>query len=304
MTKKPKSTLKKTLLASTAFVPKSKVIKKKAVVEQPKKKKPLHVKSPYSHHDSMLREFCPLGVAVLNFCPVVGEGNFSFSNSLLSTIYVESPENMTATSYDSEEVVHEKYPDAMSHITPLVESGVKVLHGIDACNLNKTKALKGKLFDVIVFNFPHVGLGIKDQDRNIMANQELISKFLDSALEHLKPSGEIHIALKNSHPYTQWNIKTLAANHGLSMRQKTPFIPETMYPLYAHRRTIGFDEKLSTNDNEDLKRGAGDMVNCFTFAFWRVEFARKQSESKKKKPSNNNNSGNGSGSKDFEEDSD
>ncbi|KAI9346205.1 hypothetical protein BDR26DRAFT_856034 [Obelidium mucronatum] len=205
---------------------------------------------------------------------------------------------MTATSYDTEEVVREKYPDAQSHITPLVESGVKVIHGVDAANLNKTKALKGKTFDVIVFNFPHVGLGIKDQDRNILANQELISAYFESALEHLNPAGEIHIALKNSHPYTQWNIKTLASNHGLSMRAKTPFIPETMYPLYTHRRTIGFDEKLSTTDNEDLKRGGpGDIINCFTFAFWRVEFARKQSESKKKKPSKHQ-------SRDFDDDSD
>ncbi|KAJ3060814.1 hypothetical protein HDU98_003229, partial [Podochytrium sp. JEL0797] len=94
-----------------------------------------------------------------------------------------------------------------------------------------------------------------------------------------------HIALKNSHPYTLWNIKLLAANHSLSMRAKTPFIPETMYPLYVHRRTIGFDEKRSTSENEDLKRGVVEegRVNCFTFAFWRVEDARLQTEGKKKK---------------------
>ncbi|KAJ3291454.1 hypothetical protein HDU79_002384 [Rhizoclosmatium sp. JEL0117] len=267
-----KKSLKKTLLASSAFQPKSKIAKKGGpVVAQsnaPKKLKNRNVRVPYSHDETML---------------LVGEGNFSFSNSLLSTIYVQAPENMTSTSYDSEEVVHEKYPDAKSHLTPLIESGVKVFHGVDARDLGKTKALKGKTFDVIVFNFPHVGLGIKDQDRNVMANQDLISGFFESALKFLKPSGEIHIAIKNSVPYTLWNIKTLGANHGLSLRTKTPFVPETMYPLYAHRRTIGFDERLSTDDNEDLKRGAGDLVNCFTFAFWRKEYAQKQAESKQKK---------------------
>ncbi|KAJ3227848.1 hypothetical protein HDU81_006428 [Chytriomyces hyalinus] len=278
--------LKNTLLKSTAYTKNknakgqiiaqvkkgpSMIAKKDAVTAapQPLPKKRGNVKPPYSHHQTML---------------LVGEGNFSFANSLISNIYVEAPENMTATSFDTLEVVKEKYPDAEVILNNLEESGVTLFHGVDASNISKCKPLKGKKFDIIVFNFPHVGAGIKDQDRNIMANQELIAGFFKSALQHLNPNGEIHIALKNSHPYTNWNIKLLASNQDLCMKSKTPFIP-SMYPGYAHRRTIGFDDRISTTENEDLMRGAGadaaaGISNCFTFAFWRLELARKQSQKK------------------------
>ncbi|KAI8616555.1 hypothetical protein BC830DRAFT_1117637 [Chytriomyces sp. MP71] len=271
--------LKKTLLASTAYS-KSKdrtklhtTAKGSAAVAKPHPtpklaRKLANARPPYSHHQSIL---------------LVGEGNFSFANALLSTVYVQAPENMTATSFDSLDVVHEKYPDAEAFIENLTESGALVLHDVDASKLSKTKSLKGRKFDVIAFNFPHVGAGIKDQDRNIMENQKLIASFITSALAFLEPNGEIHIALKDSHPYTNWNIKMLAANQGLCLKSKTPFIP-SMYPGYTHRRTIGFDERVSTDDNADLKRGSGEggVGNCFTFVFWRLELAQKQSQKKGK----------------------
>jgi 25S rRNA (uracil2634-N3)-methyltransferase len=128
----------------------------------------------------------------------------------------------------------------------LREKGARVLFGVDATRLEKTSALKGKVFDRIVWNFPHVGKGITDQDRNILSNQILILGFLRSAARYLvrgptpqlQPSrkrnrhssddddectdgdndqaidgrarGTILITLRNVPPYTEWDVPKLA----------------------------------------------------------------------------------------------
>lgn len=80
------------------------------------------------------------------------------------------------------------------------------------------------------------GLGIKDQDRNVIANQTLILRFFASASEYLtsgdvdynfkKKKGEesedegedktregvVMITLKESKPYNLWNVTGLAKN--------------------------------------------------------------------------------------------
>ncbi|BGP33092.1 hypothetical protein JCM10296v2_004881 [Rhodotorula toruloides] len=144
---------------------------------------------------------------------LVGEGNFSFSHSLLlphSTATASSsslptpqplitPSLLLCTSYDSPTVASSKYPDLDTHISALREAGATVLFGIDATRLEDFKEVrefcgmgakgKGKEreeegkagFDKIVFNFPHVGQGIADQTRNVRANQTLLLDFYRSA---------------------------------------------------------------------------------------------------------------------------
>ncbi|BGP25561.1 DUF2431 domain containing protein [Rhodotorula toruloides] len=145
---------------------------------------------------------------------LVGEGNFSFSHSLLlpySTASASSsslptpqpfitPSLLLCTSYDSLPTASQKYPDLDSHVSALREAGATVLFGIDATKLDDHKEVKefcgmsgkgkGKEreddgnragFDKIVFNFPHVGQGITDQTRNIRANQTLLLDFYRSA---------------------------------------------------------------------------------------------------------------------------
>jgi 25S rRNA (uracil2634-N3)-methyltransferase len=61
-----------------------------------------------------------------------------------------------------------------------------VLFGVDARHLNKTFPPKGlKRWDKVVWNFPHAGLGITDQDRNIAANQSVLLEFLASVAPYL-----------------------------------------------------------------------------------------------------------------------
>ncbi|KIK81882.1 hypothetical protein PAXRUDRAFT_832551 [Paxillus rubicundulus Ve08.2h10] len=115
---------------------------------------------------------------------LIGEGNFSFARALLvdapSALEHLPPANVTATSYDSEEECYSKYPDAKGMVDTIKQRGVEVLFNIDATKLQKYSIIKGRRWDRIVWNFPHAGKGITDQDRNILCNQRLILDFLRS----------------------------------------------------------------------------------------------------------------------------
>lgn len=106
---------------------------------------------------------------------------------------VVTPHLLTATSYDSAQSVHDKYPDAKLHIDALLAAGATVLYSVDATALAKTAALKGREFDRVVFNFPHTGQGITDQQRNVRANQTLLLLFLRSVAPLLR-QGEASVA--------------------------------------------------------------------------------------------------------------
>jgi 25S rRNA (uracil2634-N3)-methyltransferase len=91
---------------------------------------------------------------------LIGEGNFSFAVALLQPLAPLEhlpAANITATALDTEKECHAKYPDAAENVRVLRETGAQVLFGVDATKLEKTSALKGKVFDRIVWNFPHAG---------------------------------------------------------------------------------------------------------------------------------------------------
>lgn len=92
---------------------------------------------------------------------LVGEGNFSFAVALLqhppAPLDHLPPANIVATAFDTEEECYAKYPDAEQNVCMLRESDVQVLFGVDATRLEKSSTLKGKVFDRIVWNFPHAG---------------------------------------------------------------------------------------------------------------------------------------------------
>ncbi|KAJ4477158.1 hypothetical protein J3R30DRAFT_3291132 [Lentinula aciculospora] len=126
---------------------------------------------------------------------LIGEGNFSFARALarpspsrteLAHLVHLPPNNITATAYDSEEDCYAKYPDAVDIVASLREWGVEVLFDVDATKLEWNSALKGRRWSRIVWNFPHAGKGINDQDRNILSNQTLVLGFLRSAANFLK----------------------------------------------------------------------------------------------------------------------
>lgn len=169
---------------------------------------------------------------------LVGEGDFSFAKSIVEE---HGCCDVTATCFDSQEELFEKYkPQAQEHVTYLDEEGQTVLHGIDATKLDKTKYLKksGELFDVILFNFPHVGGKSTDVNRQVRFNQELLVKFFGSAMPLLGDKGVIVVTLFEGEPYTLWNIRDLARHSDLEVQRSFKFQAEA-YPGYSHARTLG-----------------------------------------------------------------
>jgi hypothetical protein len=61
---------------------------------------------------------------------VIGDGNFSFSASLID-LFEGDASKITATCYDSEEILHRKYSDATQHIEKIKDSGGSIAYGVD-----------------------------------------------------------------------------------------------------------------------------------------------------------------------------
>lgn len=183
----------------------------------------------------------------------IGEGNFSFSLAL-SKIHHRA-DYFTCTSFDSKEICIAKYPESIEILSILEDLEASILFNIDCRNLSNIKQRFSKIF----FNFPHVGMGIKDQLENIIENQKLILAFFESSKKKLQQSekdgkdGEIIISLKCGIPYDLWNVKGLGRQSGLRLIRSFEFVPED-YEGYTHRRTIGYDEKISNPDNQEIKK--------------------------------------------------
>ena len=205
----------------------------------------------------------------------VGEGNFSFSSSIANLLHDGS--DLTCTCFDSKEILLQKYPDAIDHLELLSDLEAHIMYSIDATKLHELKCFKSKRFLKIIFNFPHVGAGIKDQDRNIRKNQELLVKFFSSASKKLETNGSIFVTLKQGLPYDEWEIKKQAKIAGLDLQRSFEFDP-LEFPGYEHRRTLGFEPGISKSDNYDLK-----STTCRTFEFILREYKQELDKRPSKK---------------------
>jgi 25S rRNA (uracil2634-N3)-methyltransferase len=156
-----------------------------------------------------------------------------------------------------------QYPDAAEFENDVQALGGEVQHGIDATQLHKCAELVEKCpWDAVVFNFPHVGFGIKDQLKNIRANQEMLKGFLASAAEMVHDTGEVHITIKKGEPYDSWKVVKLGLEiPGLKLKTAFDFVTG-QYPKYRHRRTLGYEAGISGKQNEDI--GAGGKTYVFT----------------------------------------
>lgn len=134
----------------------------------------------------------------------------------------------------------------------------------------------GGPWDIICFNFPHVGGLSTDVNRQVRSNQELLVGFFKACVPLLsvpkstddwsdtededeysdeegndslsdagdvqckprKEPGHIIVTLFEGEPYTLWNIKDLARHAGLRVVTSFKF-PWASYPGYSHARTIG-----------------------------------------------------------------
>ncbi|QPG72915.1 hypothetical protein FOA43_000218 [Brettanomyces nanus] len=204
---------------------------------------------------------------------LIGEGDFSYAVSIVEEGYIK-PENLIATSFDTLEELKQKYPEvAEANLKKLNELMVKkVVHGVDGTKLIKTlklswnpkkldrnrNAMNGLKINLVLFNFPHVGRGIKDMDRNIKANQEMLVSFFTNCKElfellaqNRSQGGEkgnnedldkIAVTLFDGEPYNSWQIKQLIRNTiGYKVRRSGTFDWKA-YKEYHHRKTAGMHD--------------------------------------------------------------
>ncbi|KAJ7687372.1 hypothetical protein B0H17DRAFT_1160459 [Mycena rosella] len=213
---------------------------------------------------------------------LIGEGNFSFARALVVEPPVElehlPARNITATAYDSRR-------SAIKIVRELEAGGIEVLFGVDATQLGKVSAIKGRKWDRIVWNFPHAGKGITDQDRNILSNQLLVLGFLRSAAgvlatgprrkrpaddddeeedvnQNVDPEdeditqivacrGTILITLRNVAPYTQWDVPRLAKHPPPPATSSAPPNPRyTILRSFTFNRSTwkGYEHRMTKGE--------------------------------------------------------
>jgi hypothetical protein len=119
----------------------------------------------------------------------IGDGDFSFSLSLANSAL--SLPNLVATSYETRKTLESVYPSVSDTLIALKLKEVFVLHQIDGSQLDSISVFEPESFDIIVWNFPCVGItdGADGQVADIPANQTLIRSFFAGALTLLKPEG-------------------------------------------------------------------------------------------------------------------
>ena len=162
---------------------------------------------------------------------LVGEGNLSFSKSLLVNPMI-SIETITATTYENDRSLSE---ETIQNAKWLKSQNITVKHGIDATKLNfKIK------FDTIVFQFPNVGS--RDPKYGQNPNHIMIKKFLDQSKNILSDDGKILITIVDS-PYYKGAFK-FDDIKGYKKPEIFPFDPR-YFMGYNHTNTN--DDKSALN---------------------------------------------------------
>ncbi|KAK4491805.1 hypothetical protein RD792_002581 [Penstemon davidsonii] len=187
---------------------------------------------------------------------LVGEGDFSFAACLARAFGRAT--NMVATSLDSQAELDRKHPTAAANLVTLKDMGCTIIHEVDVSNMSEHSRLKHKLFDRIVFNFPHAGFLFREHDDyQIQLHQNVVRSFLLSARKMLRVVGEVHVTHKTAYPFSKWNIKELGEEVGLR------FIGEARFYIYEYP---GYHNKRGGNDcsrsNDSFPVG-----ECSTFKF-------------------------------------
>lgn len=227
----------------------------------------------------------PLGFTPDSAILLVGEGDLGFAASLVRLLGCGT--RVVATTLDSESALAAKYGAAASNAEELQAAGAAVGFGVDATALGDglrrmrkrlreaaaaAAAASGEAdaapapqpppthFHRIVFNFPHLGSNIADQERSVAAHQALLLGFFRSALPLLAPGGEVLLTLKLGLPYSLWQAPRLAhaaAGGALALRTAAVFDAQA-FPGYAHRRTRG--DEFSEPTEEALQAGARTYI--------------------------------------------
>ncbi|XP_028789160.1 uncharacterized protein At4g26485-like [Neltuma alba] len=153
---------------------------------------------------------------------LVGEGDFSFSLCLAKAF--GSASNMVATSLDSKDTLTRNYSRALQNLLQLENLGCTILHEVNAHTMSQHPFLQHKLFDRIVFNFPHAGFVFREHHSfQIESHKRVVRGFLKSSREMVSEDGEIHVTHKTAYPFCEWRIEKIAEEVGLQPVKEVPF---------------------------------------------------------------------------------
>ncbi|CAK7323937.1 unnamed protein product [Dovyalis caffra] len=150
-----------------------------------------------------------------------------------------------------------KYWGAASNLRDLEEFGCTIIHEVNAHSMNKHPLLNRKLFDRIVYNFPHTALKRSEGNiRQIKSHRRLVKGFFESAFDMLEENGEVHVTHKTTDPYSKWGIEKLAEGAGLFLVDKVRF-RKSDYPGYENKRGAGSraDENFPAGNSCTFKFG-------------------------------------------------
>jgi len=167
---------------------------------------------------------------------ILGDGNMSFSLSLqnllkqnspiaLEYLGIESPVpyNITATTFDSQEELLEKYQESAQILSQIKSTR---LHQINAWELSSH--FPSTRFDIIVWNHPHLGT------EDFRLHRFLLAHFFASVRDVLTPTGTVCISLvKGQH--LRWDLVQQAQRSGLNPTHMSSF-DEDNWPGYEVKR--------------------------------------------------------------------
>lgn len=109
-------------------------------------------------------------------------------------------------------------------------SGICVLFDVDATKMEEYPSLKSRLFDKIIFNFPHAGGKMR-----IERNRDLLRGFFMSSEKMIKKNGQVLVTLCNGQGGTpldeprrrwddSWKIVEMAAHGNFILTRIEPFL--------------------------------------------------------------------------------
>lgn len=139
-------------------------------------------------------------------------------------------------------------------------SGICVLFDVDATKLEDCPSLKSRLFDKIIFNFPHTGGKMR-----IEKNRDLLKDFFVSSERMIKKNGQVLVTLCNGQGGTpmdelrrrwddSWKIVEMAAHGNFILTRVEPFLWQSFrdYIVTGYR---SLDKQFHT---------AGSLTHFFT----------------------------------------
>lgn len=141
-------------------------------------------------------------------------------------------------------------------------SGIQVLVGVDATKLEEHKILSFESFDIVVFNFPHVGGKMR-----IEKNRALLRQFFISVKSILQKDGKVLMSLCDGQGGTpadisrrQWNdswqVTEMAAHGSFVLRAIEPF-DSSLFKTYTVTGYRSLEKKFNT---------AGSLTHVFKLA--------------------------------------